>query len=404
MLSFHSKAWLSVLMLSTLLLPATMSASSSLTVSESSALAQASSASTSQVYYQFGIPGGNIGGPALLKNGVIYVDVRGIAEQAGLKMEWDKSGKRALFKGWTKSFAVRIGSQTGVLDGKAVDLGGIPFKSKEDGIYVPARFIVKVFEGSHLRLDSTTNTLLADDLKTYNVFTESFGGRTYTLVKANGDLYVSQGKDTVIKLTSLQTNFDWAGMKIEKTAGGLLVIKIIDSYGEPHINTREITLIFKNGALLRKATFAYQFRGDADFKPYDGNLILHDGNTLRFIQDGTGNVIDTLDLVKLGGEEDAYYVESIDKEIILLRGNQNGLLTLIDRQTGERTLLYKELLTAKDQEYAENNDVPFKGDTLKFVKRSGDKLYFINDSPLTGKKEVIYSIEAHSNNSKNNTD
>jgi hypothetical protein len=27
--------------------------------------------------------------------------------------EWDKSGKRALFKGWTKSFAVRIGSQSG---------------------------------------------------------------------------------------------------------------------------------------------------------------------------------------------------------------------------------------------------------------------------------------------------
>lgn len=115
---------------------------------------------------------------------------------------------------------------------------------------------------------------------------------------------------------------------------------------------------------------------------------MHDGNTLRFIQDDTGNVIDTLDLVKLGGEEDAYYVEGIDKEIILLRGNQNGLLTLIDRQTGERTLLYKELLTAKDQEYAENNDVPFKGDTLKFIKRSGDKLYFINDSPLTGKKKL----------------
>lgn len=115
---------------------------------------------------------------------------------------------------------------------------------------------------------------------------------------------------------------------------------------------------------------------------------MHDGNTLRFIQDGTGNVIDTLDLVKLGGEEDAYYVEGIDKEIILLRGNQNGLLTLINRQTGERTLLYKELLTAKDQEYAENNDVPFKGDTLKFIKRSGDKLYFINDSLLLAKKKL----------------
>jgi hypothetical protein len=144
---------------------------------------------------------------------------------------------------------------------------------------------------------------------------------------------------------------------------------------------------------------AYQFKGAADLKLYDDNLILHDGNTLRFIQDGTGNVIDTLDLVKLGGEEDAYYIEGIDKDILLLRGNQKSLLTLIDRKTGERTLLYKELLTAEDQGFAENNDAPYKGDTLKFLKRSGDKLYFLNDSPLTGKKEVIYSIEAHSNNS-----
>lgn len=97
--------------------------------------------------------------------------------------------------------------------------------------------------------------------------------------------------------------------------------------------------------------------------------------------------------MKLGGtEEDAYYIEGIDNDILLLRGNQKGLLTLIDRKTGERTLLYKELLTAKDQEYAENNDVPYKGDTLKFVKRSGDKLYFLNDSPLTGKKDLIYTM------------
>jgi hypothetical protein len=181
-------------------------------------------------------------------------------------------------------------------------------------------------------------------------------------------------------------------MQIEKTPGGLLVITISDSFGEPHINTRVVTLVFKNGELLRKATFAYQFRGDADLKPYDNNLLLHDGNTLRLIQDGTGNITATLDLLKLGGEEDAYYIEGIDNDILLLRGNQKGLLTLIDRKTGERTLLYKELLTSEDQEYAENNDVPYKGDTLKFVKRSGDKLYFLNDSPLTGKKDLIYTL------------
>lgn len=391
--SFQLRTWLSVLIVSTLLLPAPALAGSSPATSVNPTVAQASTAKTPQVYYQFGIPGGIIGGPAVIKNGVTYVDVRGIAENAGLKMEWDKSGKRAQFSGWTKSFAVRIGSQNGVLDGKAVNLGGIPFKSKEDGIYLPARFIVKAFEGSNLKLDPTTNTLSANGLKTFNVFTESYGGRTYTLVKANGDLYVSQGKNNVLKITSLETTFDWVGMKIEKTPGGLLVITINDSYGEPHINTRVITLVFKNGALMRKASFSYQFRGDTEIKPYDDNLILHDGNILRFVQDETANVTATLDLKKLGGEEQAYYLEGIDKDLLLLRGNQKGWLTLIHRNTGERTLLYKELLTAEDQEYAETNDSPYKGDTLKFVKRSGDKLYFLNDSPLTGKTEVIYTLE-----------
>lgn len=180
----YSKSLLSALILSTLLLPTTASASTLQSTSEHQTILLASASNASQVYFQFGIPGGTIGGPALLKNGVIYVDVRGIAENAGLKMEWDKSGQLALFKGWTKSFAVRIGSQSGVLDGKTVDLGGTPFKSKEDGIYVPARFIVQAFEGSNLRLDPKTNTLSASGLKTYNVFTETYGGRTYTLIKA----------------------------------------------------------------------------------------------------------------------------------------------------------------------------------------------------------------------------
>lgn len=389
----HSKTCLSILIASTLLLPAPALAGSSSAISVNPAIAQASTSKAPEVHYQFGIPGGIIGGPAVIKNGVTYVDVRGIAEYAGLKMEWDKSGKRATFSGWTKSFAVRIGSQKGVLDGKVINLGGIPFKSKEDGFYLPARFVVQAFEGSNLTLNSKTNTLSASGLKTYNAFTKTFGGRTYTLVKANGDLYVSQGKDNVLKIASLESMFDWVDMKIEKTPGGLLVITITDVYGEPHINTRVLTLVFKDGSLMRKASFSSQFRKDAEIKPYDDQLILHDGNMLRLVQDGTAKVTTTLDLQKLGGEEQSYYLEGIDQDILLLRGSQKGLLTLIDRHTGERTLLYKELLTAEDQKFAETNDMPSNnGDTLKFVKRSGDKLYFLNDSPLTGKTEVIYTL------------
>ena len=152
--------------------PSIASVSSAQNISEPSAIAVASTSATKQIRYQFGIPGGIISGPAVVKNGITYMDIRGIAANAGLKMEWDKTGKRAQFSGWTKSFTVQIGSSKGILDGKTVDLGGSPYTIKEDFLYVPARFVVKVFEGTNLRMNAKTNTLLADGLKTYHTFTK----------------------------------------------------------------------------------------------------------------------------------------------------------------------------------------------------------------------------------------
>lgn len=69
-------------------------------------------------------------GGVVIKNGVSYI-ASSMVSPTGLEIRWDRFGKRAEFIGFEKSFPVRIGSRTGVLDGKMLDIGGIPFLDKD---------------------------------------------------------------------------------------------------------------------------------------------------------------------------------------------------------------------------------------------------------------------------------
>ncbi|MNL30687.1 hypothetical protein D3C87_1524380 [compost metagenome] len=171
----------------------------------------------------------------------------------------------------------------------------------------------------------------------------------------------------------------------QKTAGGLIYLTISDIYGEPHINNKWYTLIIKDGMVIRQANVAYWMRYGNNIKMYGNKLILTDGQTLRVIEDGTGKVAETIDLAKLGGVDDKYLIEGMDEDFLLIRPTQKGLLTLIDRKTGAKTLLYKELLDADQQLYAETNDLPFFGDWLEFVERKGNLLLFKNQAVRDGR-------------------
>ncbi|MDH6369336.1 hypothetical protein M2444_001114 [Paenibacillus sp. PastF-3] len=108
-------------------------------------------------------------------------------------------------------------------------------------------------------------------------------------------------------------------------------------------------------------------------------------NGIRLIEDGTGNVTEKIDLTTLGDISDNYLVEGMDEDYLMIRSNQQGFLMMIDRKTGTKTLLYKELLDVEQQKYAETNDLPYYGDNLKFLKREGDALLFNNDYVQDGK-------------------
>lgn len=107
----------------------------------------------------------------------------------------------------------------------------------------------------------------------------------------------------------------------------------------------------------------------------------------------SGEIINTFDLVELGGEEGLYSIEAITDEYILIRSYNTGLLTLIDLETNDKVLLYQKLLNQKDIEYiATHNIRNGYGDNLTFKEQRGDILYFTFRT-FFDYKDVIYQYK-----------
>lgn len=273
-----------------------------------------------------------------------------------------------------------------------VNLQGAPFIFKEE-LYLPARFVVLALGGGNVSWDARTHTLKADQLQSYKKYDFVHEGLKYTVAGKSGILYVTDGKGVQRELANLGTPInEFLTFSVEKTPGGLLVLSLHDNYGEPHFGNQLFTLVIKDGNVISQASVKYWNRFETNVTRAEGQLLLNDGNTLKIIEDGTGNVMETIDLVQLGGEEDDYFIEYFDKDVFLLRANKSGILKLIDRAAGTSTVLYKELFDAKYQEYAEFNDSPYRGDFLKLIKREGDMLYFKNNIPFD-RDQTTYSYK-----------
>lgn len=319
-------------------------------------------------------------GNAIVKNGVSYVDAEAVAAKAGLQTWWGEDRKSFGFTGLRKDFSVKVGNRKAILDGKSVDIGGTFFIS-DDRPYLPARFLVTALEGNGVDWNKSDWSIAASGLHKYASASGKYGGLIYSADFETGEVYTIMPKGTKRKLASLGGPlYEFVNFKFEKTAGGLLIVTIYDNYGEPHIHNQVFTLVLKNGSVIRQAKTKYFNRFTENVNYYAGHLALTDGKKLRIIEDGTGKVLETIDLVALGGEDDNYFVEGMDDDFILFRANMRGILTLYDRHTGSKTELYKELLDEEQQQFTETNDLPYYGDWLVFEKRDGQTLQFRNDT------------------------
>lgn len=348
----------------------------------------------------------NMGNPVfmssevLVKKGVSYIP-SSIATFAGLQTDWMEGDQRASFAGWEKSFAVRIDSRTGMLDGKPAQLEGAPFVYGHQ-LYLPLKFAVKALEGGPVQLDSKKGIISASHLQKYYAHAEKFEGSLYAVNKQSGDLVITDAKGNKTKAANLGTGLDYVDFTFQRTPGGLLVFRMSNIYGEPHISKDTTTLILKHGAVIRQniVWFRTTFPEPA---LWSGNqLLLSDGRLLRVIEDGTGNVTASYNLDKLMGADVSaqeeimtYNVEAFEEDFALIRPWRSGVLTLVMRATGEKIELYKDLLDAVDMKKAEYgiNDPMFPGDRMTYSGRSGNTLTFTTGSDNTI-KEYTYTLPA----------
>ncbi|MEI2397648.1 copper amine oxidase N-terminal domain-containing protein [Paenibacillus phytohabitans] len=357
--------------------------------------ASAKSVSEVKIYFTYssesGISGSSAGN-AQIKNGISYMPAN-LVKATGIEILWNNAAKTAAFSGWNKSFSVQLGSSTGVLDGQKVPLGGTPYMSKQE-LYVPVKFIAAALEGGPVRWDSAKKTLLINHLHMYRSYSETFEGGVYSLSLDSGELYLTTKQNTKHKLATLGRGLDVIDFTFGHTPAGLTLLRVSNVYGEPHLHAGYYTYLLKNGSVIRQGHIdTYTSFGTAA-EWSEGKLVLNDGQTLRLIEDGTGAVSETIDLPHLMGAtvtKDVYYnVEAVFKDVLLVRPLDTALLTLVNRTTGEQTLLYKELLSAEGQLDVEQIDYMFPGDHIKFTKREGNVFTFTVNY-LDGSKETVHT-------------
>ncbi|WP_046215939.1 hypothetical protein [Paenibacillus wulumuqiensis] len=336
----------------------------------------------------------------IIRNRVTYIEFTSLASLANLDYTLDTTGKRAGFNAWIKKIAVRDGSKIAMLDGKKVTMQGAAFlkknpQSEQMEVYVPFKFAVQALDGKYDGYDPATHMVKASNIHNYSFISKAYKGVTYTVTKANGDLFTAVGKNKPIKLTSLNTSLDLSDITIRSTPKGLLLITVNDSYGEPHINSQLFQLLLKKGQIIRRTGVDFNWGSTDLVDSYNNNVVLNDGKKLRIIEDGTGKVLETIDLLDLGGKgkNQMYSIEAIDDDMMLIRNTADYQLQLISRKTGKSVILFDQLLTPEQQEFVKIDSGPMGArDGLTFVKRKGNTLYFTVEAQGLTKKTVTYNL------------
>ncbi|MEK3714100.1 copper amine oxidase N-terminal domain-containing protein [Paenibacillus sp. FSL R7-0333] len=333
---------------------------------------------------------GMAGGTAQIKNGVSYMPAN-LVTIMGLKVKWNNADKTATFSGWNKSFSMKLGQSTGVLDGKKTSLGGTPYMADKQ-LYVPVKFVVAALEGGPVRWDAATNTIRANGLHMYRGYSEVFDGGVYSLSLDSGELYLTTKQNTRHKLAVLGRGLDVVDFTFERTPAGLTLLQVVNSYGEPHVHAEYYTYLVKNNSVIRQGhTNIHTSFGTAPVWA-EGKLVFNDGRTLRLIEDGTGAVSETVDIPKLLGTtvaQDVYYnVEAVYPDALLVRPTDTAFLTLVDRATGKQTVLYKQLLNAERQREVEQPDFMFPGDYIYFTGRT-DNVFTFKLHRMDGSQDII---------------
>lgn len=317
--------------------------------------------------------------PGFRQNGTVYLLLKDLAPVLDLQLLWDKENGRIEVTGLYQALTLKIGqSKAYTVSGKTVMLGGETLI--RDGVtYVSDKLFAKAF-GIRLTWKGGAQASVPYSSR---FLTTSSGRQLFWLNREHGVLYSGPSGTLPKRAGTIHvTDLGWVSLSARRIHASSYAVEIENSSGEPHISNTRLRALIYNGSIVRQARTRYwnprMLGMKEDVFAYRGNVAMVDGTTLRLVNPD-GHIFKTYDLLGLTGMDDAFAVEAVESEFLLVRPFRKGTLILIDRRTGESAVLYKELLSADDQAWLEaypDTETDYPGDQLEYAGHSGDTLSF----------------------------
>ncbi|MBB6669596.1 copper amine oxidase N-terminal domain-containing protein [Cohnella nanjingensis] len=299
-----------------------------------------------------------------LEKDSVYVPLRTVSTLLQAVVDWNAKTKQVSIYAPGHTVKLTLGQKTVQHNGQALPMT-TPAQLKDGSVYVPIRFIAQTL-GATVDWQSAKRTVsIADDGKLVMGWATTEAPAAFWLNIRTGELYESYPFASPAKLTGkLDTEFKGlnVSLRAERLKEGEFVVTASNFFGEPQVNMTATTSYIKDDKLLRQAEASYFQRMTNNVAHFRWQPLLTDGKSL-FLLNPDGSEATTYDLPKLGAKDESYSVEGIGDGYLLIRPNLTGLLTLVDPVNGNQKLLY-ELLDQPEREYAEKNDIPYRGDTL----------------------------------------
>lgn len=346
-------------------------------------LAQANSNSDINIIYEFD-------NPPIYDDGRLLLRVRDMSDLFKFKIDWNATTKEITLIGVEHKINLTVGKNIATVNEKQIKLDVAP-KIVDGYTYVPLRFVAEAF-GAEVYWNQESKTVDIDYRSQYIMST--IGNTTYWMDRNDGTLYFAEGTNNAEEFVRLNMEINDKGdLIVEEIDDNYIFVTVRDNYG--WTNPSEVTYkaFINDGKIMHDTKVEYNDRKiGANIDKYNDNYVMTDGRKV-YIVNNSGEIINTLDLVELGGEEGLYSIEAITDEYILIRPYNTGLLTLINLETTDKVLLYQVLLNQKDIEYIETHNIQNGyGDNLIFTEQRGEVLYFTYRT-FFDYKEVIYQYK-----------
>ncbi|OAB33090.1 hypothetical protein PMSM_16175 [Paenibacillus macquariensis subsp. macquariensis] len=323
-------------------------------------------------------------------NGTIMLPLDGLYI-SGATVNYNERTKMISIANMFTKGSMKVGNRNATVNGKAVVYSEGPRQINKQ-LYLPLRFVNDAIGGSlNWNAESRAAVIsypefvgdgkISNDAYFLNgvsgtIYKRDTAGVVHSLGVSTAKLesgYIGNTKITFVKIT-------------EDTD----LVTIQNSSGEPLINLTVINLFVKKGVILRQSTGLYWQFSPEDLKTYNGNAVMNDGHSIRLIAPDA-SVKESWNISKLAGEPDvSYSIEAIGENYLIARSSQEGLLTLIDTETKQAILLYKEFgINPSDMQGFKYDGINFTGNG-----KTKSELQFQFTNKYTTKTVFTYELGA----------